>query len=74
GFAPWGKDIGGYCSNAVCNKDHSKDGGTEFPALNDKGYDWWTNQTAGGKMVIEDPSYCSQVAFYVGSWIDNIKK
>ncbi len=74
GFAPWGKDIGGYSSNPVCNQDHSNDGGTQFLALNDKGYDWWTNQTDnGGQMVIEDPQYCAQVSFYVGSWIDGLK-
>ncbi|MEG1608575.1 MAG: hypothetical protein RR348_01770, partial [Clostridia bacterium] len=79
GFAPWGKDIGGYSANDVCNQDHSKDGYVdgkiEYPALNDKGYAWWTNQTeAGGQMVIEDPAYCSQVAFEVGSWIDGLTK
>lgn len=74
GFSPWGKDIGGYSANDICNKDHSNDGGTEFPALNDKGYSWWSNQTTGGKMVIEDPKYCAQVSFYVGGWIDTLKK
>jgi hypothetical protein len=79
GFSPWGKDIGGYCSNPSANKDHStdgaadKNGGTAFPALNDKGYEWWSNQTTGGQMVIEDPTYCAQVSFSVGEWIDTLR-
>lgn len=78
GFSPWGKDIGGYCSNPIANKDHTKDGmdvdGTTvlFAAINDKGYEWWTNQETGGKMVIEDPAYVSQVSYSLGDWIDII--
>lgn len=76
GFSPWGKDIGGYCSNPIANQDHTKDGmapdGTTvlFAAMNDKGYDWWTNQETGGKLVIEDPVYCARVSYAIGDWID----
>lgn len=76
GFSPWGKDIGGYCSNPVANQDHSKDGmatdGTTvlFAAMNDRGYDWWINQETGGKLVIEDPVYCAKVSYAIGDWID----
>ena len=46
---------------------HSQGGGDEFPAKNDRGYDWWTTD---GELVLEDPVYCSDVSFTVGSWID----
>ena len=46
---------------------HSEGGGDEFPAKNDRGYDWWTTD---GKLVLEDPTYCADVSFTVGSWID----
>jgi hypothetical protein len=75
GFKAWGKDIGGYCSNTTegINQDHSNDGGTEFPVLNDKGYDWWTGTGDGkGNLVIEDPTYCAKVSYKVGSWIDGL--
>ena len=56
GFSPWGKDIGGYCSNPNSNQDHSQDGGNEYPIKNDRGYDWWTaNEDGKGRLVIEDP-------------------
>ena len=42
-----------------------------FPAKDDHGYEWWTNQ---GKLVLEDPEYCSSVAFTVGSWIEMLTK
>ncbi len=73
GFEPWGKDMGGYSSNPVVAQateekfQHSVGGGDEFPAKNDRGYDWWTNE---GELVLEDPAYCSEVSFSVGSWID----
>ena len=80
GFSAWGKDIGGYCSNPSANQDHSTDGAAEknngvaIPAINDRGYDWWTDQTeTGGQMVIEDPTYCAQVNFAVGMWIDGLR-
>lgn len=78
GFSPWGKDIGGYSSDISVTPDHSKDGyeGTvvKFPSLNDRGYDWWTNQTTGGKLVIEDPAYVSSVSATMGDWIDILER
>lgn len=83
GFSAWGKDMGGYSSNPKVMADneakfhHSKggmdsDGVTvKFPAKNDRGYDWWTKN---GKLVLEDPAYCSSVAFTVGSWIEMLSK
>ena len=73
GFEPWGKDMGGYSANPNVAKEveekfnHSQGGGDEFPAKNDRGYDWWTTD---GELVLEDPAYCSEVSFSVGSWID----
>ena len=73
GFDAWGKDMGGYSSNPdvaeaiEATYHHSEGGGDEFPAKNDRGYDWWTTD---GKLVLEDPTYCSDVSFTVGSWID----
>jgi len=70
GFSAWGKDMGGYSSNPVVAtgtetkyQHQSKEG--------DKGYAWWVNQ---GKLVLEDPEYCSSVAFTVGSWIELLTK
>ncbi len=81
GFSPWGKDMGGYSSNPVVAADteaqynHAKggyvDGVDTFPAKNDRGYDWWTTD---GQLVLEDPEYCSSVAFTVGSWIEMLTK
>lgn len=75
GFYAWGKDIGGYSANPTINIDHSKDGyeGDEivFPAMNDRGFDWWTSAD-GGELVVEDPVYCSEVAFNMSDWIDVI--
>ena len=83
GFSAWGKDIGGYSSNpavAAENEEvfHHKTGGmaedgttVEYAALNDHGYDWWTNE---GKLVLEDPEYCASVSFTVGSWIEMLDK
>jgi len=83
GFSAWGKDIGGYSSNPVLAADneakyhHSTGGDTAeggpFPALNDRGYDWWVAED-GGKLVLEDPAYCASVAFTVGSWIEMLTK
>ena len=70
GFSAWGKDMGGYSSNptvAAATEEkyqHSVKQG-------DKGYDWWVGQ---GKLVLEDPEYCSSVAFTVGSWIEVLTK
>ena len=77
GFSAWGKDIGGYSSNPTVAKgteekfNHSTSGGTDFPVLNDKGFDWWKDN---GKLVLEDPEYCASVAFTVGSWIEMLSK
>ena len=83
GFSAWGKDMGGYSSNPTVaagteeKYGHSKggmaeDGATvEFEAKNDRGYDWWTTD---GKLVLEDPSYCADVAFTVGSWVEMLTK
>lgn len=73
GFAPWGKDMGGYSANPICNQDHSKDGFVDgvdtFPSKNDRGYDWWTG-AEGGRLVVEDPKYCAEVSFTMSDWID----
>jgi hypothetical protein len=69
GFAAWGKDMGGYAPVPACMQDHSKDGGDEFPAKNDRGYDWWLNE---GKLVVEDPAYCASVSGTMSDWIDGI--
>ena len=75
GFEAWGKDMGGYSSNPAVAQEiedtfhHSTAGGTEFPAKNDRGYKWWTEE-GKGELVLEDPKYCSEVSFTVGSWID----
>ncbi|SFG63827.1 hypothetical protein [Oribacterium sp. WCC10] len=75
GFDAWGKDMGGYSANPEVAKaveekySHSTGGGDEFPAKNDRGYDWWTGE-GQGELVLEDPAYCADVAFSVGSWID----
>lgn len=74
GFSPWGKDMGGYCSDPNSNQDHSNDGGTDYPIKNDKGYDWWTGTGAGkGNLVIEDPTYAAKMNYTIGSWIDSLR-
>ena len=83
GFSAWGKDMGGYSSNPVVAAENEEvymhqiggmdeDGETVlFPAKNDRGYEWWTTE---GKLVLEDPEYCADVAFTVGSWIEILDK
>ncbi len=81
GFSAWGKDMGGYSSNPEvataieATYSHStggyEDGVNVYDSKNDRGYDWWTTT---GKLVLEDPSYCSSVAFTVGSWIEMLTK
>ncbi|MCR5731933.1 MAG: hypothetical protein K6G51_03205 [Sphaerochaetaceae bacterium] len=83
GFNAWGKDIGGYSSNpevAKANEErhhHSVSGMAEdgktvkYKALNDKGLAWWLDE---GGLVVEDPEYCANVAFTVGSWIEGLRK
>ncbi len=69
GFAAWGKDMGGYAPVPACMQDHSHDGGDEFPAKNDRGYDWWLNE---GHLVVEEPAYCAAVSGVMSDWIDGI--
>lgn len=69
GFSAWGKDMGGYAPVPACMQDHSNDGGEEFPAKNDRGYDWWINE---GHLVVEDPVYCASVSGTMSDWIDGI--
>lgn len=81
GFSAWGADMGGYSSNpelAALNEKvyNHKQGGyvageNVFDCKNDRGYEWWTTT---GKLVLEDPAYCSSVAFTVGSWIELLTK
>lgn len=81
GFSAWGKDMGGYSSNpevaaAIEETYNHSEGGYEngenlYPAKNDRGYEWWTTE---GQLVLEDPEYCSSVAFTVGSWIEVLDK
>ena len=50
----------------------AEDGTTvEFEAKNDRGFDWWTTT---GKLVLEDPEYCADVSFTVGSWVEMLTK
>ena len=83
GFSAWGKDMGGYSSNPVVAKEneekfHHEKGGmaedgktVEFDAKNDRGYEWWITD---GKLVLEDPDYCAEAAFGIGSWIEVLDK
>jgi len=82
GFSPWGKDMGGYSSNPVVatkteeiynhmNGGNDENGKLLYESKNDRGYEWWTTE---GKLVLEDPEYCSSVSFTVGSWIELISK
>ena len=83
GFSAWGKDIGGYSSNPEVAAEneaiyHHETGGmaedgttVEYAALNDHGYDWWTNE---GKLVMEDHEYSASYSFTVGSWIEMLDK
>ncbi len=75
GFAAWGKDIGGYSANPNINQDHTQDGVVdgkdEFPAMDDKGHDWWVSDD-GGRLVLEDAQYLAKVAPVMSDWIDMI--
>ena len=79
GFSAWGKDLGGYSSNpevakATEEKYHHSEGASSkvvCDTTKDRGYDWWIET---GKLVVEDPAYCSSVAFTVGSWIEMLDK
>lgn len=79
GFSAWGKDMGGYSSNPTVaagteeTYGHAQggyvDGVNTFECANDRGFDWWSQN-----LVIEDPEYCAEVAFTVGSWIELLTK
>ena len=80
GFSAWGKDMGGYSSNPKVAEqieatyNHAKGGYNDagedaYPAKDDRGYDWWTTT---GELVLEDPEYCADAAFGVGSWIETL--
>ena len=79
GFSAWGKDLGGYSSNPTVaagteEKFHHSTGESSKVVCEttmDKGYDWWTTT---GKLVVEDPKYCAEVAYTVGSWIELLDK
>ena len=82
GFSAWGKDMGGYSSNPKVMEEtekiygHSKGGyndkgENEFDSKNDRGYEW---RTTDGELVLEDPEYCADVSFTVGSWIELLTK
>ena len=82
GFSAWGKDMGGYSSNpkvmeaTEAKYQHQKGGYNEagedqYPAKDDRGYEWWTTE---GELVLEDPQYCAEVSFTVGSWIELLTK
>ena len=61
-----------YTTDLAAALNNAEDGTTvEFAAKNDRGYDWWTTT---GKLVLEDPEYCADVAFTVGSWIEMLTK
>ena len=83
GFSAWGKDMGGYSANPKVAEEneaeyHHQQGGmaedgttVQFAAKNDRGYEWWTTN---GKLVLEDPDYCAECAFGIGSWIEVLDK
>lgn len=82
GYSAWGKDMGSYSYNPTVAQaiettyEHSKGGYDESGNIvcenkNDRGFDWWTTE---GNLVLEDPDYCSSVAFTVGSWIELLPK
>jgi len=75
GFAAWGKDMGSYCSNPNLVPDHSKDGYVNgvntYPVKNDKGLSWWLSSD-GGRLVVEDPAYCSKMSTKMSDWIDSL--
>ena len=72
GFEAWGKDVGTYSPNPAINQDHSKDGEAKgMPANNDPGLAWWTAADKG-RLVIEDPVYCSKTSVKMSDWIDKL--
>lgn len=87
GFEAWGKDMGCYSSNPLIDAENEKihkhkNGGYKdkdknkpllYAVKNDKGKDWWENPEQGC-LVLEDPEYCTKVAFTIGRWIDLLAK
>lgn len=77
GFYPWGRDMGGYCSNPAVNQEHSHDGYLDgvnvFPAKNDKGRDWWLSST-GGRLVVENPAYVAKYSARIFEWMDKFNR
>lgn len=81
GFSAWGKDMGGYSSNpdvmeaTEATYNHQQggyvDGVDTYPAKDDRGYEWWTTD---GKLVLEDPQYCADSDWTIGSWIEGLTK
>jgi hypothetical protein len=81
GFSAWGKDMGGYSSNPEVMEEteaeyNHKEGGfvdgvDTYPAKDDRGYEWWTTD---GKLVLEDPQYCADSDWTIGSWIEGLTK
>jgi hypothetical protein len=73
GYVAWGKDMGSYCTNPSIMQDHSKDGYVKgvntFAVKNDKPFSWWASDT-GGRLVVEDPTYCAKVSGQMSDWID----
>ncbi len=83
GFEAWGKDMGCYSSNPEIDKKNEeiyhhkiggfKDGNLLYAVKNDKGKEWWEDPEHGC-LVLEDPEYCTKVAFTIGRWIDLLAK
>ncbi len=81
GFEAWGKDMGCYSSNPKIDFENEKkhnhkkggyvEGQNKYEVKNDRGKSWWENPEKGcGCLVLEEPEYCTQVAFTIGRWID----
>lgn len=81
GFSAWGKDMGGYSSNPKVMEEteeeyNHKEGGyvdgvDTYPAKDDRGYEWWTGD---GHLVLEEPQYCADADWTIGSWIEGLTK
>lgn len=76
GFAPWGKDMGGYPSNPACSQSHETDGVVDgvnkFPVKNDRGAQWWLSKD-GGRLVVEDPSYVAAHSSTFFDWLSTLR-
>ncbi len=81
GFEAWGKDMGCYSSNPKIDVENEKlhnhkqggyvEGQNKYEVKNDRGKLWWESpQKGSGCLVLEDPEYCTKVAFTIGRWID----